>query len=778
MPSPEEQLHQKLSKLRQAFVDQLPEKLESLHEHWQLVTSENWPDEATHAFHLLVHSLIGTSSTFGFTEISNKARQLEILIKNILANKTPPNTEDTEIITNIFSALCSEMLAEPEIGDVDVSSSSSISPTHNTSIKILIVDDDTLLINVLSDHLRSQGFIVETLSHPATLLQVIDNFEPSIILMDMVFEDGKYAGAAAIEALRENGNTIPVIFISVNQDMQTRLFAIRTGAYSYLTKPLDLEQLVANIKLACNVQPDLPYRILIVDDDPEILDINSQALINSGMKVKALHNPMETLEHISAFNPELIVLDMHMPECSGLEVALAIRQISAYDDIPIVFLSAEEDMSIRMTAIKCGSDDFISKPVNLDYLVRAVQARAEKARKTLESKKIDRKTISKMASAKKLAECANRTKSEFISKMSHELRTPLNTILGYTQLLEIDHDHTLNASQKNNIQHILDSGWHLLALINDVLDISKIEIGHLSLANKETNLDEAITDALDSIKSEAQRKHLTITYDNECPQAATVYADATRLKQVLINILSNAIKYNVDNGSITVHLNTEYKDTFTVTISDTGRGLPDNKIDNLFIPFNRLGLEDTNIEGNGIGLALSAQLIKLMDGEIGAYNNDDCGASFWFRLNKYRQPKTFQTSDQVVTKVLYIEENEMDFQLVSKSLAAEKHIELYPARDAESALNLAHSMIPDVILLDIDLSSMDGSTMLNALRTHPALIETPVFALTAHDIPPGEQYLGEQAFYQYFTKPYNLTELIGAISNVLKRAQHISASGH
>lgn len=773
MPSPEEKLQQKLTKLKAVFVDQLPEKIELLQQHWNNAIQQKWSSDATHTFHLIVHSLIGTSGTFGFTEIADKARKLEMLIKTISTRQLTPSNEDLEIIEHSFSSLCSEMLSAPKDNQEDNSVASNIYTAHNETTKVLIVDDDTLLASITADHLRVHGFIVETLAHPATLIEVNNKFKPSIILMDMVFEEGKLAGAAAIETLRDIGNTTPVIFISVNEDMPSRLNAIRTGAYTYLAKPLDLDLLVSNIKMACDIKPDLPYRVLIVDDDEELLELHSQALIDDGMIVKSLSDPMQTLNALNDFKPELVLLDMHMPDCSGLEVAMIIRQSSIFDDLPIVFLSSEQDISIRMMAIKCGCEDFISKPANLDYLTRTIQARIEKSRKLIESKSIDKLAIKKMAASKKLAEHANKKKSEFISKMSHELRTPLNTILGYTQLLEIDHDSLLNDAQKNNIQHILNSGWHLLALINDVLDISKIEIGRLSLANTETNLNPLIHNCITEHEASARQKNISISYDNSCHKDVTVYADSTRLKQVLSNIISNAIKYNVENGSIDIGVDSSNSHQCKVTVSDSGRGLPEEKINELFKPFNRLGLEDTSIEGNGIGLALSSQLVHLMDGEIGAYNNDTAGASFWFTLNQYKQPESFQTDDNLIIKVLYVEENSMDFELLSKSLSAQKNIKLLTARDAESALNLAHKMLPDVILLDIDLPSMDGTTMLNALRTNPALKQVPVFALSINDIPYNQQALDEEQFYKYFSKPYNINELIDSIGNVLENEHSV-----
>ncbi|MCK4743752.1 MAG: response regulator [Sulfuriflexus sp.] len=766
MISAEEQFQQTLDKLQEQFLSGLPNKIKELHSHWRAVNHANWSTDANSAFCLVVHSLVGTSGTFGFNEISSSARQLESLIKTISEQGTAPTQEEVEIIEQIFLTLCNEMMINPS----ENKTSLSTDEISEQGRKILIVDNNIEIINTIANHLRLQGFTIETLTHPATLMNTVKLFQPSLIIMDMAFPESDLAGAAAIESLRDNNNITPVIFISANEDMASRLNAIRTGAYTYLTKPVDLNLLVSNIKAACNIKPDLPYRVLIVDDDEEIAQLHAEVLKNDGMEVVAISDPMQTLDKMNEFNPELILLDMHMPQCSGLDVAMIIRQNSQHDKIPIVFLSSEQDVSLRMMAIKCGSDDFISKPVNLDYLKRAVQARIERSRRLSESRNTDNVDVTKIIEEKESAEHANKAKSEFISKMSHELRTPLNSILGYTQLLELDHDGTLTEQQQQNVQYILGSGWHLLALINDVLDISKIESGHLSLVNSEINLSMVIEKSVDMNAKSAEDKKLSITINNQCDTDMMVYADATRLKQVLVNVLSNAIKFNVDNGKIDITIHADNDNTCKVTVTDTGRGLPEDKINTLFTPFNRLGLENSQIEGNGIGLALSSQLIELMEGNIGAYNNQGDGSSFWFSLKQYTQDKNSSdnSSNNVhKIKVLYIEENNMEIELVRQSLTAHRDVELFTARDAESALHVATQIVPDLILLDIELSSMDGLTMLHALRSKKHLKQTPICALSSKDIPTEQQSLKENEFYCYFSKPYDMAKLLESIDNAL-----------
>jgi len=759
----EAQFQQKLEKLKEQFLSGLPNKIKELHDHWRAVSDANWSIDANNAFRIVVHSLVGSSGTFGFSEVSSTARQLESLIKTISEQGVAPTREEVEIIEQIFLTLCNEMMLSPSDSKA-VSTDKAAEPEK----RILIIDNDVAIINTIANHLRSHDFTIETLMHPATLMNTVKLFQPSLIIIDMAFPESDIAGAAAIEALRDSNNLTPVIFISANGDMPSRLNAIQTGAYSYLTKPVDLNLLESNIKAACNIKPELPYRVLIIDDDEEVSQLHAEALKSDGMEAVTISDPMQTLDKISEFNPELILLDMHMPECSGLDVAMIIRQDSQYNKTPIVFLSAEQDVSLHMLSIKYGSDDFISKPANLDYLKRIVQARIERSRKLFKSINAD---IDKIVAEKMLAQRANKTKSEFISKMSHELRTPLNSILGYAQLLEMDHDGTLSEQQQQNLKHILGSGWHLLALINDVLDISKIESGRLSLVNSETNLKKVIEKSIGMNKKAAKDKNLNIILNNKCDTSMIVYADATRLQQVVVNILSNAIKFNVEYGEVKITVEADEPDTCKITITDTGRGLPNDKINTLFTPFNRLGLEDSNIEGNGIGLALSSQLIELMEGNIGAYNNEGDGASFWFSLKQYAQNKdAFDVSDnnQHKIKILYIEENDMEIELVRQSLTTyHRDVELFTARNAESALHIATQIKPDLILLDIELSSMDGLTMLNALRTKKHLKQTPICALSSKDIPIDQQPLNENEFCCFFSKPYDMAKLLESIDNAL-----------
>jgi len=756
----EEQFQHKFNALRKQFLEQLPSKISILNSHWQTIKNENWSETSVDKLRFFVHSLIGTSGTFSYTDISSTARELEVLIKKISTQQGPPPQSEMDLVEQTFFTLCNEMLFKP--GKTE----SSTSPTNlccDVENKILIVDDDIETIHLLEDYLKLHGFSVEMLSHPAKLISTVREFEPSLILMDMVFEEGPLAGASAIEVLRDNGYSTPVIFISVNEDLSSRLSAIRTGAFAYLAKPLDLNLLLANIRSACELKPNKPYRVLLIDDDEDVLQVHAHALVDNGMIVRTLTDPMKTLVEAYEFKPELILLDMYMPKCTGLEVATILRQCSEFDDIPIIFLSSEQDTSLRMMAIKLGSDDFITKPVDLDYLCEAIQARIEKSRKLLATKFSDQVTIDRLKNEKKLAVRANRTKSEFISKMSHELRTPLNSILGYTQLLELDHDGTLTEQQKTNLEHILESGWHLLNLINDVLDISKIESSYLSLLNTEINLDSVIKKSLEMTTKQIADKNINITYNNDCGSDMTVYADKTRLQQVLVNILSNAIKFNKDNGNVDIDVTINNSNGCMISIKDTGRGLPEEDIHHLFTPFHRLGLEKTNIEGSGIGLALSAQLVELMEGEIGAHNNEGSGATVWFTLKQYSVAKNSQRGENDKIKILNIEENNMEIALMRQSIAAQSDIELFIARDAEAALHVATQIEPDVILLDLELSSMDGLSMLNALRTKSHLDQTPVFAISSKTIPSAQQSIKANEFYRYVSKPYNIEELLESI---------------
>jgi len=764
MTSAEEKFQRKFSKLREQFVEQLPDKLESLNKLWKAVNDESWSLSSLNKFRLALHSLIGTAGTFNYTEISTSARKAETIVKELSIQKSTPNQAVKKEIEQAFFTLCNEMLVKPDSILSNPVKTNVISRSNN---KILVVDDDADAAHIIKDHLELHGFIVKVLLHPAQIMDVAKQFKPSLILMDMVFEEGHLAGAAAVEVLRDNNISTPVIFVSVNDDMASRLNAIRTGAYSYITKPIDFNLLISNIKMACDIKPDSPYRVLIIDDDPDILQLHGAALISDGMSVQTLLDPMQTLDEIKSFKPELILLDMYMPECSGLEVAMTIRQNSEFDNIPIVFLSSEQDISIRMMTIKSGSDDFISKPVNIDYLKRAVQARIERSRKILKTRNTDNTAIEKIRKGKELAEHANRSKSEFISKMSHELRTPLNSILGYTQLLQLDHDKTLTELQKNNLTHILDSGWHLLNLINDVLDISKIESGYLSLVNTEINLNDVIEKSIEMHSKALTDKNITLSYTNDCAADTLVHADATRLQQVIVNILSNAIKFNKENGRIDLSVTKDSDDSCKIIIKDTGIGIPEDIIHELFKPFHRLGREKSAIDGSGIGLALSYQLVQLMGGDIGADNNEGSGSTFWLTL---KQPKNTEqtTSDngrQRTIKILHIEENNMELELIRQSFSAYSDIELFSARDAESALHVATQIVPDVILLDVELSSMDGLTMLNALRTLSHLKNTPIFALSSNDIPKEHQSTKKGEFQYYFSKPYNMNELLQAIDS-------------
>jgi PAS domain S-box-containing protein len=402
------------------------------------------------------------------------------------------------------------------------------------------------------------------------------------------------------------------------------------------------------------------------------------------------------------------------------------------------------------------------------------------ARDITERKRLDQvlqDNNAELESAKFMAEKANIAKSIFLSNMSHELRTPLNAILGFTQLLE-GGSPTPTPAQVVRLQQINKAGWYLLELINEILDLALIESGRLSLSREPVSLTDVMHECHGMIESQAQQRGIELVFphfDTPC----FVSADRTRVKQVLINLLTNAIKYNRKQGTVEVKC-TSTPGLIHISIKDSGVGLPPEKLVQLFQPFNRLGQENGSEEGTGIGLVVAKQLIELMGGTIGVKSTAGVGSEFWIELIQdvtpqptpgNAKPTTFLLQahgDAAISTLLYVEDNPANLILVEQIIAEHPHVHMLSARDAISGIELARAHLPDVILMDINLPGMNGIEAMSILRNDPATMHIPVIAISANamlrDIEKGLQ----AGFFSYLTKPIKINEFLNALDDALK----------
>ncbi|TAN53872.1 MAG: PAS domain S-box protein [Methylococcaceae bacterium] len=375
---------------------------------------------------------------------------------------------------------------------------------------------------------------------------------------------------------------------------------------------------------------------------------------------------------------------------------------------------------------------------------------------------------------------ANVAKSEFLSNMSHELRTPLNSVLGFSQLLLSDEEHPLSEEQKSYVQIVLDGGQHLLNLINDILDLSKIESSQIDTHPDNVLLDDILPQCFALVHSLAEKNAVRLIAP-EYPLSLLVYADATRLRQVLVNLLSNAIKYNQPGGSVSLSFNPGSEERLQICITDTGIGIPINKQAELFKPFQRLGFENSAIEGSGIGLALTKRLVELMHGRIGFESRAGIGSTFWIELPWIKEQLTERISPPsgeislpafirpvaAPQKVLYIEDNHFNLFYIQELLQSVEGVHLLTATDAEQGLKLAETERPDLILLDINLPGMDGYEALRHLKSSPATAPIPVLALTVNATPEDMGKGLEAGFIDYLTKPVDMERVITALATHL-----------
>ncbi len=377
------------------------------------------------------------------------------------------------------------------------------------------------------------------------------------------------------------------------------------------------------------------------------------------------------------------------------------------------------------------------------------------------------------------AEKANQAKTDFLSQMSHELRTPLNAILGFSQLLELDSEKTIGPTQIKNIQHITHAGEHLLCLINEILDLSRIESGQLETANEPIDVNQVLREACQMIQPLADKSGITLNYSETENSNLYVLGDFIRVKQVLTNILSNAVKYNKTNGRIDLQLKSE-QNHVTFIIRDTGSGIPSEQINKIFEPFYRLEEHQNRIQGTGIGLPISKRLVNNMGGEIYLESQLNVGSTFFIKLNRCNLPEKSDTLEKQKISVpkepapsqdqsiLYIEDNPINTDLVKNILSQYFSLSFYSAQGAQEGIDLAVKHKPDIVLMDIQMPGMDGFEAFKILQNSQETKAIPVIALSANAMETSIQKAMKMGFHSYITKPLDIPIFLKTIRNLLK----------
>ena len=543
--------------------------------------------------------------------------------------------------------------------------------------------------------------------------------------------------------------------------------------------------------------------ILIVDDQKHNLKLLYEILMQeSTYQVYVAKNGLQALEISKQTHPELCLLDINMPKMNGYEVCRLLKKDSRTATIPVIFLSALGEMEDKLKGFFVGGVDYITKPfhtqevlarirthLSLYWTQQALQqneARLRIAHEELETK-VNERTRELQEANVRLQDMA-RMKDEFLASMNHELRTPLNAILGNAEIIKEGIYGPVNTQQAQALGNILDSGEHLLSLINDILDLSRANAGKLKLRRQAVNVQTVIDECIAFVRSTAEKKHLSISISKDA-QVSVISADPLRLKQVILNLLHNAVKFTPEAGHVGIECNAKpEQQQVEFVIWDTGIGIPEAFHSKLFQPFVQLDSRlSREYEGSGLGLSLTKNLVELHEGSISVSSQTGQGTYFYIYLPWDEEipeqpvlPKVFsnpsrdsQAQARSKKTILLTEDNPQNQMVITDYLQAKGyHVEV--ADDGLQALDKVFHIAPDLVIMDIQMPGMDGLQVIKTLRAQAQFKHLPILAVTGLTMPGDENRCLQAGADAYLSKPISMKNLFELTQRLLDVSPHAS----